>query len=341
MNPSHSPSSAPQSVLWTIHDQGKDADLSFLRTQEVNKDLERAHIKQVREAGAKERRDLADQVDRWIMAQTPETLKAREHVRAQQLLLELKDELTRPLPGQEIAEQAYDNLGIAGAKVVNKVSGDMKGMIDPNIGFADKVVTGAKYVAGILGITWLARKVRTWWKNTNIWGKLGILAGGTVAAGVGAQVIANTTERSVGPRLTPAAPAPSPSNKPAGAPNVAKAGPELVNGAGFVLDGINAKITTSVYAGPTVEVDGRSFKVRNLSALEFMAEGAGLSMHENGDYFEMNGDRRIARAEASRILTILKNSTDKVVAVPSVSFETPDASGTYKKQTRDFVFERA
>lgn len=357
----NTPSSQPtadRSVLYEIHELGKDADLSFLRTENADITEERRYIEAVKEKGSAKRRELAEQIRRWNAAQDMDPAKAVEREKTRELLVKLQSEME---PRGGAVAEAVSEFGATRAseavttlKVgVNKVGKDLfTDMKDEKIPVGDKIVTGAKYVIGILGITAAVRWLNKKWHDTfgKGWLSHGFKWLSAIGLGmVGAKVVANTTDglalSDEGPTMETATGA-APSAAPAKGPSAAPVAKELVNSpAGITLDGSNVRFTVNslnplALGAPSIVIDGTPFRIKGLSFAEDTAS-RGMSMKENGDYLEMNGGARLSKSEATRIVQELKRSGDRIVSVANVTTEAPDASGKYVAKTRTLVFERA
>lgn len=362
--PSSAPVPRPDSVLRDIYDKGADANLSHVHDG-IDVQLERSSAKQL---NAAQREHLAAQIDAWRAANkdVADVQKLDEKAKVLDLLQELKDDITPPALPRVAAEvgtgisgaahQSVEDLAVAGDKTIKKMKGDWEGLWKGDVPVADKLLTGAKYVAGAVGLVWLVRKINAGWNKmlgTKWYSQLGKILGFTALGLGGAKLLANTTDRSFGPRLsgTNSSPSPAPSvspaasaGAPAAAPNVAPpAAREFVNDPNGIVtrDGINVRLKLSQLAlapSPELDIDGRTFVINNLSPADAQFARM-LSVKDEGAYMEMNNGERMAKDAFADIAKALKSSTDKFTTL-TIKTEKPDASGTYRPVTRVIQFKR-
>lgn len=338
------PPAAPNDevVLWRIHKDAENADLSFVKDKGIDRERELAHLKRL---NATQRREIAGQVDRWVALKDKDPAKAEEQAETQRLLDELRKELTPPTVVKEFVDARTGEVKVAMDKIYDKVEGDAKGLFDGNVPWQDKVITVGKYIAGAIGLTWLLGKINEgidyisggqgWWSG--IWKFLG---GGAVIVG-GAHLIANAGERTTGPALVAPAPASAaPTAKPKAAVVAPKAkptptpttGPNLF---GTDIDAGGAKIALTVDGADMVfTVDGTKYVLAPGNAL---LSSPGGGMYEGANHYVFAGGHQIAKTELAKIAKELKAGDTSV----NVTLETFDEKDGYKPNTKDLSFVKS
>lgn len=356
------PGTPDRGVLYTIHEQGKDADLSFLNTKDADPAAERRYVEAVKKNGAAKRKELADQIRAWNAAQNLDPAKAVERDKTRALLIELQDEMEPRGAGvaetvTEFASERVNNVRDASMKVGRKVGTDIGGLLDTKNGIPleDKAVTVLKYAAGAMGLYWIGKKFASWWKKSNWLGRVGLFLGGGAAALGGARLIAGTTDRTTGPTLTSSpGPAAAPSVKVAVSPadelpiedrkfeNVNL----LTTTKPFIIDGARVQFVHERFS-TLVAVDGKAFSIAGKDPifganvdLGIMLKGA--EMKKNGDYVDIEtslGKRRVSRAEIGKLVAVLRGAGE---GKTPVTFETeePNKSGGFDKKPITLTFTK-